>query len=121
ASPARVKTTATRVVRAARRPGDVVVMARTYRAAGGEGPRSVDDLADGCTGAHGGPDRRDERSHDARAVRDERLLHLHRLEDDDEIARSDGRALDDGDLDDRALHRRGERDAVGRGSALSAP
>src|SRR5690606_2220333 len=122
----RVKTTATRVIRAAREPGDVVVMARTYRAASEAGrrslaPRSVDDLADGCPGAHRGADAREEGAHDPRAVRDERLFHLHRLEDDDEIARGDRRTLGDGDLDDRALHRRGERGAVRRGGALGPP
>src|SRR5690606_21194970 len=50
----------------------------------------------------------------ARPVGDERLLHLHRLEDDDELAGRDRRAVLDGDLDDRALHGGGEG-AVARG------
>ena len=56
----------------------------------------------------------------ARLVRVERLLHLHRLEDDDEVAGLDDVALLDGDLDDRALHRRGERVAGRRGAGLLA-
>ena len=55
----------------------------------------------------------------AGAVRDERLLHLHRLEHDDEVALGDLRALGDRDLDDRALHGRGERGAARR--ATCAP
>ncbi len=38
----------------------------------------------------------------------DRLLHLHRLEDDDQVAGLDGGAVLDRDLDDRALHRRGQ-------------
>src|SRR3712207_7327919 len=38
-------------------------------------------------------------------VRGDRLLHLHRLEGDDEVALGDGVPIGDGDLDDRALHR----------------
>ena len=44
-----------------------------------------------------------------------RLLHLHRLEHDDEVAGLDDGAVLDGDLDDRALHRRGEAVAGRRG------
>ena len=43
---------------------------------------------------------------DAVLVRDDRLLHLHRLEHEHEVALDDLVALGDGDLHDRRLHRR---------------
>ena len=60
----------------------------------------------------------------------ERLLHLHRLEHDDEVALGDLLALLDGDLDDGALHRGGDGVAArrrrrpscrGRASGFLAP
>src|SRR6478672_11205386 len=39
----------------------------------------------------------------------DRVLHLHRLEDDDEVTRRDRVAVADRHLDDRALHGRGDR------------
>src|SRR3954465_8906792 len=53
-------------------------------------------------------------------VRLERLLHLHRLEDDDDVALRALRALLDGDLDDRSLHRAGHGVATGGGPGLLA-
>ena len=59
--------------------------------------------------------------HDPGAVRGERLLHLHRFEDDDEIAFGDDVALGDGHLHDGALHGGGQRVAAGgRGGAAGA-
>src|SRR5690606_23037541 len=56
----------------------------------------------------------------AALVRGDRVLHLHRLEDDDEIARGDRVAVRHRDLDDRALHGRGDRVARYGGGALAA-
>src|SRR5688500_10160828 len=50
----------------------------------------------------------------------ERLLHLHRLDDDDGVALGDLLALLDDDLDDGALHRAGDRVAAGGGPGLLA-
>ena len=49
-----------------------------------------------------------------------RLLHLHRLEDDDQVAGGDGGAVLDRDLDDRALHGRGQGVAGGGRAAVPA-
>ena len=51
-------------------------------------------------------------------MRGERLLHLHRLEDDDEIAGVDLLTLAHLDLDDRALHRCGDGIAGGAAGSL---
>ena len=48
----------------------------------------------------------------------ERLLHLHRLQDDDQVALGDGVTLGDRDLDDGALHR--ARSASRRDAAAPA-
>src|SRR5699024_9963828 len=53
-------------------------------------------------------------------VRGHRVLHLHGLEHDDQIALGDLLALLDRDLDHGALHRGGHRVAGGRGAAASA-
>src|SRR5690606_9354022 len=81
---------------------------------------SVLDLADdgalGDRAALRGGQARDR----AALVRGDRVLHLHRLEDDDEIARGDRVAVRHRDLDDRALHGRGDRVARYGGGALAA-
>src|SRR3954452_15009223 len=46
------------------------------------------------------------------------LLHLHRLEHDDRVDLRDLLAVGDGDLDDRALHRGGDRIPAGRSPGL---
>src|SRR5690242_9029177 len=73
------------------------------RLLGGVGDRG-DDLAAGDT--H--PDLGLEAGDRARLVGVDRLLHLHGLEDDDQVALGHGGAVLDRDLDDRALHRGGE-------------
>ncbi len=59
----------------------------------------------------------------ARGVRRERLLHLHRLEDDEEVALDDLLALLDRELDDGGLHGRGDGSAARcvDGAGLLAP
>src|SRR5690606_38061380 len=74
------------------------------------------DLADDGPGGDVLPHGRLDGAHAAGAVGDERLLHLHRLEDDDELTCLDHRTLLDGDLDESALHGGGEG-AVARGRA----
>ena len=58
-------------------------------------------------------------------MRDERLLHLHGLEDDDEVTLGDGRAVRDGDLDDGPLHggrqRRAARGGLRARAAANGP
>src|SRR4051794_2592784 len=67
------------------------------------------DLADDRAARNGLPDLGGECGDDAVLVRVERLFHLHGLEDDDELAGSDLLTFLDRDLDDRALHRAGQR------------
>ncbi len=56
----------------------------------------------------GGPGSTDQAGDDAGLVRGDGVLHLHGLEDHDEVALGDFLALGHGDLDDGALHRRGD-------------
>src|SRR5690606_2316487 len=58
------------------------------------GSPSADDLADRRPGADARPDPGRESLDRARAVRDQRLLHLHRLQDDDEVTLGHLGALD---------------------------
>src|SRR4051812_41228984 len=69
---------------------------------------SVLDLADRRARSDRRTDLRGEALDGAGPVCVEGLFHLHRLEDDDEVALLDLLALLDGDLDDSALHRGGE-------------
>src|SRR6478736_6559259 len=77
-------------------------------------PGSVLDLADHFAVGDTRADLGLQSGHGAGLVGLERLLHLHRLEHDDHVALLDRGALLDGDLDDRALHGRGDR-VAGRG------
>src|SRR3954454_10892536 len=84
----------------------------------GEG-RSVGNGADRCAGLHRTADRCGEVRDRAGLVRVDRLLHLHRLQDDDQVALGDLLTVLYRDLDDRALHRYGDR-LAGRRRATTA-
>src|SRR4051812_7730063 len=81
-------------------------------------PYSVLDLADDRPGRDGRADLRAEALDGAGAVGVQRLLHLHGLQDDDEVAFLDLLPLLHRDLDDGALHRGGEGVARGHGTGL---
>jgi hypothetical protein len=59
--------------------------------------------------ADGVPRRDGEPGDDTGVVGDHPVLHLHRLQHDDQVALLDVRPFLDGDLHDRPLHRRGDR------------
>ena len=71
----------------------------------GAPPPLVLDLADDRALRHGAARAGREPGDRAGLVRVERLLHLHRLEHDDQVALGDRVAVGHRDLDDRALHR----------------
>src|SRR3546814_1502904 len=85
---------------------------------GGAVLMSVLELADDGTVVDRAADRGLQAAHRSGLVRLEGLLHLHRLEHDDDVALGDGRTLLDGDLDDRALHGGGDRVAGGSSAGL---
>src|SRR6476469_9662984 len=92
------------------------VRVRIHR--GGAG--SVLDLADDLTVGDARADLGREPGDGAGLVRLERLLHLHRLEHDDGVALLHGVAVGDSDLDDGALHGRGDGVAGRCGAGLLA-
>src|SRR3954469_14325325 len=67
------------------------------------------DLADDRTTRDALTDLGSERGDDAVLVCVERLFHLHRFQYDDQLAGGNLLTVLDGDLDDRALHRAGQR------------
>src|SRR5699024_9104064 len=77
--------------------------------------RSVLDRAEHGTGGDCRPDLGADALDDAGAVRGDRLLHLHRLEDDQQVTVGHGLTLLGDHLDDGALHRCGDAVAAARG------